>query len=214
MNSRETIGWNASLLLVLTAGSVNAGVDCSKEGVAYYFQQGIAADQIAKLCGDAPVKNPPQQIQSGSGSAPAGELQPQQHSDLLYFSSMIVADTVKFDQGRLIYVKKECLEYGVEADEDVADYACGQFYTSIGLAGLEIERAVTGIPFFRDAELVVAGDIKRKVLDYDKLDKHAKKAIKTLFSANPRSVPIPLRKDANPEEIGRRLKILGDELEK
>ncbi len=190
--------------LALAISPSQADVDCSRDGVIYYLKQGVSADQVNKLCGSISGKNSSTQA---IATMPSEESTTSvRDNDFLFFNSMIVADEVKLTKKELVLVKRDCIKYGEEVEEDVPEYACGVFKTSVQLTGLEVVSTTQGIPLIRDTELIVKGDIHRQVLNFDTLDRHTKKALHELFVANPETIDIPLRKDADPEEVGRRLK--------
>ena len=195
--------------ILMASTSIQAAVDCSKEGIAYYFKQGISADQINQLCDSvsgqsAPENKAHQQLITNPHSV--ANHSSEQQNDLLFFTSMIVADKVEIKDDHLIYVKKDCIKYGEEVEEDVPEYVCGIFHSSLKLSGLEVVTATQGLPLVRDTELVIKGDIKRQVLNFESLDKYTQKMLKRLFVAEPESIDIPLRKDADAEEVAWRLK--------
>lgn len=197
--------------ILMASTSIQAAVDCSKEGIAYYFKQGISADQINQLCDSASGQSEPEkkahQLIATNPKSVVNHSSEQQN-DLLFFTSMIVADKVEIKDDHLIYVKKDCIKYGEEVEEDVPEYACGIFQTSVQLAGLEMVSATQGIPLLRDTELIIKGNIYRQILNLDSLDRGTKKAFDELFDDNPKTIDIPLRKDADPMYVAQRLKRL------
>lgn len=207
-------------LLFLLSGSAFA-VDCDRESIAYYLESGFTHEQIVRLCGSGsapdPVAASPSRPLANDTAAAYPSQQPAAAEqmrggvpldDLIYFKSVVDADVVEITPEALISTDEDCIQYGEEDPNGFKEEACVVTRTTIRFAGLEVVKAVSGIPFVIERELLVGGTIRRELLNTSRLSKRELKAFKAEYDLNPSQVNIPTHSGVNPEEVAVRLRAM------
>lgn len=214
---------------LLTTSTAWANV-CSKADIDFYLQRGFSHEQVVRLCNNADVMGqktpatispvpaqtmpvvtpaiPPTDttIPTTDTVKPAGNKVSQ--SDLIYFKTAIESDQVELTPGTLSYMRSGCIKYGEEDFIGFKEDACVKTRTTIDRSGLKVIKAQSGIMLVRDAELIVTGNIKREILDADKLKAKKRKGLLAEYSLNPTQINIPLRSGIKPNEVAARLQAL------
>lgn len=222
-----------SSLLTVSSAWANA---CSKADIDFYLQRGFSHEQVVKLCSNAPVmmQNTPAQNPSTGNqqitpavapvqtkpsavdstattttiTAPKPVIKETSQADIIYFKTAIESDQVELTADALSYIFSGCIKYG---EEDVAGFkeeACVKTLTTIKRKGLRVIKAQKGIVLIRDHALIVAGEIKREVLDADKLKAKKRKAFLAEYALNPEQLNIPVRSGIDPHDVAARLQLI------
>ncbi|MCK4710401.1 MAG: hypothetical protein KAU21_17430, partial [Gammaproteobacteria bacterium] len=125
--------------------------------------------------------------------------------ELLFFSKSILSDTLTVTPDTLTYVIDECIRYGEEDITGFRPKLCAVFKTTINRVGLKVVRAVKRMSIFRDAELVVKGDIRREVVNINELDSDDRKTIEKIIDPTPETFEIVTREGIDPVKVAARL---------
>lgn len=129
------------------------------------------------------------------------------NDDLIFFYKSILADKITLTSQSLIYIKKECFEYGNEDITGFREKVCVRVQTDIRLPGLNIIKA-SDKRLFSDAELIIKSEINRKILNGKTLSIKERQALNKIFDPEPTRFDIPLRDGIDPEEVAEYLKAL------
>lgn len=218
MTTRKFISFPVlTILSLFFSAQLWAETDCSKEAIAYYLEKGFTPDQVSRMCAvpghrdttDSTI----QQSTSVDGQAAATSANDLQNSpdndELLFFNKTILSDSLTVTPETLTYIRDECVNYGEE--ENMSDSfsfqakVCGVLKTTINRVGLEVLRAVKGIPLIRDTELLVKGEIQREVINFNSLNSDDQKTFEKVLDPTPETFDIQIRDDADPKEIAARL---------
>ncbi len=129
-------------------------------------------------------------------------------NDIIYFKTAIQSDQVDVTPDALTYLLKGCIKYGEPDFNGFKEEACVKTRTTIRRKGLQVIKAQKEIFLIRDHALIVAGDIKREVLDLDKLKEKKRKAFLAEYELNPAQVNIPVRSGIDPRDVAARLQLI------
>lgn len=202
------------VLTILTSffsAQLRAETDCSKEAIGYYLEKGFTTEQISRMC-QAPalssttdnVTRQPSNIDEQATDS-NGNNQHSSVNDEVYFNRTILADSITLTPQTLTYVRAQCIEYGEEDITGFKPKVCGVLKTTINRVGLVVLRAVKRLSIFRDAELLVKGEIRREVINLSSLNDDDQKTFSKILDPTPETFNIETRKDADPEAIAARL---------
>lgn len=197
----------ASLLLFFCAQAW-AETDCGREAIAFYLDKGFTPEQISRMC-QASVDS------SDTGDPTSGQftsvvsgtpVDVNLDDEAIFFNKTILSDTLTVTPETLTYVREECIKYGEEdVNTTFRPKVCGVLKTTINRVGLVVLRAVKGLSIFRDAELLVKGEIRREVMNLDALDSDDRNAFSKVLDPAPQTFDIQVRDGADPTEIAARL---------
>ena len=129
-------------------------------------------------------------------------------SDLIYFKTAINSDQVDLTPDALTYLLGGCIKYGDADFNGFKEEACVKTRTTISRKGLQVVEAQKGILLIRDQKLIVAGDIKREVLDADKLKPKKRNAFLAEYALNPGQLNVPVRSGIDPRDVAARLQLI------
>lgn len=130
--------------------------------------------------------------------------------DLVYFKTAIKSDQVDLTPDALSYLLAGCIKYGEPDFNGFKEEACVNTRTTIKRKGLQVIKAQKGILLIRDHKLIVAGDIRREVLNADKLSAKKRKAFLAEYELNPDQLNIPVRSGINPRDVAARLQLIAN----
>lgn len=223
------------LLIAFSLPSLSYAVTCSKEDIVFYLKQGFTHDQVIQLCAATNSSNKKENHTGGlydsivrkenktattaltSSSTPQSNTKNTTskqagHPDvqtLVLFRSGIQADDVQLTDTQLIYTRnKDCIDYGYDNSTGFMDQACVKTRTSIDLQGLRIVSAKKGLPFLGGSELIVAGNIHRRILNPEVMNARQRNGIRDSYDLDPKELEIPLRSGIDPRQLAERLKQL------
>ncbi|MBT3204007.1 MAG: hypothetical protein HOM14_06980 [Gammaproteobacteria bacterium] len=195
-----------TMLLLLTSAQLWAETDCSKDAIGFYMDKGFTPAQVTQMCQCSTSSSDNNSTaKAATSTGESANLVAQEQGELLFFSTSILSDTLTVTPDTLTYVIDECIRYGEEDITGFRPKVCAVFKTTISRVGLKVLRAVKGVSIFRDAELLVQGDIKREIVNFNELDSKDQKAIKKIFDPSPETFDIVTRKGADPKKVAARL---------
>lgn len=202
------------IFLLVFSAQLWAETDCSKEAIAYYLEMGFTHEQVSRMCqvsahSDETDTTPHQSVTTVDGPAAGASWNDQQGSlnndDFVFFNKAILSDRLTVTPETLTYVRDECVRYGEEDITGFRPRVCGVLKTTINRAGLIVLRAVRGLYFFKDAELLVKGEIQREVINLNSLDSDDRNIFAKILDPTPETFEIKLRDNVNPKAIAARL---------
>jgi len=182
---------------------------CSRADVDHYLKSGFNHQQVVQLCGGKPaapaqaVATMPAPAQQAPVAANATSMAAQEES--IFFKSAIEAKKVDLLNDRIVYVRKECIKYGLEDMTGEKNEYCRDVQTTIHYGGLKLIAAHEGILLIQDRELILEGKIERQLIDPNSIRAKHREAFFEDFVTNPAQINVPVRKGFNPEEVGQRL---------
>ncbi|MGV6858197.1 MAG: hypothetical protein ACWA5X_04420 [bacterium] len=225
----STLAYLAFITSYSTA-SMAAG-SCEQSEIDHYLDRGFTPAQVVNLCGNAapviptqpsasnetvkqqPVESqtsaPPTFVASPSQTSTPGNRPPALSEEEWYeVKNAIDADDVVFENDALVYTRDRCHKFGQEDFGGFKEKACVITRTHINSKGLKILNAQTGIVLIRDPELLVSGDIKREVLNAEKLKPAVRKGFLAEYATAPDALNVPVKRGFEPPKIARLLEKL------
>jgi len=204
-----------TIFLLFFSAQLRAETDCSKEAIGYYLEKGFTPEQVSRMCqvsahndatdttaNTATATTVDGQVADASGHNRPGSLN---NDDFVFFSKTILSDSLTVTPETLTYVGEECITYDEEDITGFRPKVCGVLRTTINRTGLVVLRAAKGVFIFRDAQLLVKGEIQREVINLDSLDSDDRKTFARILDPTPRTLEIQTREDADPKEVAARL---------
>ncbi len=220
MPSRSILSRAALFALFAASGHAMANT-CSKEDIQFYLQSGFSHEQVVRLCTNAPpvmqqapAPAAPSSVAPVPATPAAVTAVPQtatdrvSRDDLVYFKTAIESDQVDLTRDTLSYKLGGCIKYGEVDDFGFKEKACVDTLTTIQLKGLQVLSAKKGIWLVQEQELIVAGDIRREVLNIDRLTPRKRKELMAHYSLQPAQLDIPVRSGIDPRDVAARLRLL------
>lgn len=180
---------------------------CSRADVDHYLKSGFTHQQVVQLCGAKPVApaQPAAAMPAQQAPAMANAASTATQEESIFFKSAIQAKQADLLSDRLVYVRKECIKYGLEDMTGEKNEYCRDVKTSIHYGGLKLIAAHEGVPLIQDRELILEGTIERELINPDSIRAKHRKEFFEDFVTNPAQINVPVRKGFNPEEVGQRL---------
>lgn len=203
-----------AIFLLFFSAQLWAETDCSKEAIGYYLEKGFTHEQVSRMCQvcahsdeiDTTIHQSATTVDGRASGASGNDRQGSlKNDDFEFFNKTILADSLTVTPETLTYVRDECIRYGEEDITGFRPKVCGVLRTTINRTGLIVLRAVRGMLFFRDAELLVKGEIRREVINLNSLDSDDRKTFAKILDPTPETFEIITREDADPKEIAARL---------
>ena len=200
----------ASLLTLIAMSCFTpylSAADCSKSEIDHYLQSGFSHEQVVKLCTSvskaiaAPVNSHAQNNASRSVVTKNNT----SNNEALFFKLAIKAKKVDLQNNAMTYIAKECMKFGLEDMTGEKDELCRDVKTTIHYTGLTVINANEGVFLIAKRELMVGGNIQRELVDSKKIPARFKADFLEDFVKNPKTLNIPIRDSADPEEVGQRL---------
>lgn len=213
-----------SVVACITISAFNSNAiaaDCSPNDVDHYLDSGFSHEQIVKLCTGSQDLTPAKGAQKDDSQpnsmtedkAPIesqiGHEAPNISSsreDEIYFETVIVGNPVSLTPEKLIFERKECVEYGEINISGIRDKVCVNTLTTIDFDGLQILEASKAVFLIREQTLRVKGTISRVYLDISKHKKHKAAEIKKQLSTHPAHLNIPVTQGIDPQDVALRIK--------
>ena len=187
-----------------------AATDCSREAISYYLEKGFTVEQVSRMCQASSVDVPAAASETLQvEQAAAKEVNPADSIDndeQIFFNKTIISDSLSVTPQTLTYVRDQCIKYGEE--DTITGFrskVCGVIKTSINRVGLKVLRVVNGASIFRDAELLVEGQIQREVVNLDSLSSADRKTFEKILEPSPTTFNIETREDSDPQKVAVRL---------
>jgi len=183
---------------------VYSSAECSREDINWYLKKGFSHEQVVKLCGES------DSVGQDAGKQPVKSLQtkPQQKSHKTrptmdsessepetFLKIAIQASEVFITDETLQYVKKTCIEYGIEDFNGFRNAACPLVSFSIQRDGMGVETTDTRNFFiFPSQQITVSGTIERRIQDLEQYPEKTRRKLLRALETGPETV-IPIRKE-------------------
>ena len=199
----------ALLLLLGLSQSALAAVDCSPESIQFYLDKGFSQEQVVRLCVEEPASKPEVSVEAAPVMSQPQEnsahlLTRSQQDDLVFINTAIPSSNITFSPQQLTYIMEECITIGDSETFVYNDKYCATIKTEIKLPGMEIVKTQKG-NLFLDTIFLVKTDIKRSIVNPQALKAKTLKVFNEQMETNPQEFDIPLRSDADPEQLAKRL---------
>jgi len=207
-----------TIFLLFFSAQLWAETDCSKEAIAYYLEKGFTPEQVTRMCQVSAHSDETAttattttattatkddgQVADASGNERQGSLK---NDDFVFFNRTILSDSLTVTPQTLTYVGEECISYDEEDMTGFRPRVCGVLKTTINRTGLVVLRAARGLFIFRDAQLLVKGEIQREVINLDSLDSDDRKTFARILDPTPETLEIKTRENADLKEVAARL---------
>ncbi len=182
--------------------SLSSYAACERQDIEFYLSKGFTPTQITAICTDSATVNTADKPEVTTESSPdtdtaTASAKPIAKAPLedptTYLAAAINAEDVQISATTLQYQQQVCTEYGAKNVQGKRNKACPLIAFSIPLSEVSVTGSQKRLAIFGDSTIKLKGNINRRFLDLDRLNKGEKRAINRFYKKHADTVQLPIR---------------------